>query len=150
MNAVPWLTRIPFLAILACQPLLVTPVLAQEEDLQETLRRMEQLLQRQQAELEAQRRELAEQRTLIEQLQGAQQPAPGKDEISPSLTDEPTGEEKQLADTAADEAPAKTDEAPAEVAQDAWTQMRSGMTLPIPCMTRIFPAHGRYPEPPLP
>jgi hypothetical protein len=119
MNAVPWLTRIPFLAILACQPLLVTPVLAQEEDLQETLRRMEQLLQRQQAELEAQRRELAEQRTLIEQLQGAQQPAPGKDEISPSLTDEPTGEEKQLADTAADEAPAKTDEAPAEVAQDA-------------------------------
>ena len=45
---------------------------ADEEDIQKTLLRMEQLLNQQQQELEAQRKELAEQRELIQQLQNAQ------------------------------------------------------------------------------
>lgn len=52
-----------------------TPGLAADQDIQETLQRMEALLQQQQAELEAQRRELAEQRRLIRQLQANQRPA---------------------------------------------------------------------------
>ena len=45
------------------------PVLADEQDLERTLQRMEQLLLQQQQELETQRKELAEQRILIQQLQ---------------------------------------------------------------------------------
>ena len=51
----------------------IVPALsADEQDLQETLLRMEQLLNQQQQELKAQRKELAEQRELIQQLQNAQ------------------------------------------------------------------------------
>jgi len=119
MKLPPYLNPIFIPAMLLCLATVAPPALAQDRDLQETLQRMESLLEQQQKELEAQRKELAEQRTLIKQLQEAQQSTPGKDEISPALTDEPTSEEKQLADTAADEAPAKTDEAPTEAAQDA-------------------------------
>jgi hypothetical protein len=55
----------------------VTTVLADDQDLQETLQRMEAMLQQQQAELAAQRRELAEQRELIRQLQIGRPPAAG-------------------------------------------------------------------------
>lgn len=48
------------------------PVLADEQDLERTLQRMEQLLLQQQQELETQRKELAEQRILIQQLQDGQ------------------------------------------------------------------------------
>jgi hypothetical protein len=48
------------------------PVLADEQDLEKTLQRMEQLLLQQQQELEVQRKELAEQRVLIQQLQDGQ------------------------------------------------------------------------------
>jgi hypothetical protein len=48
------------------------PVLADEQDLESTLQRMEQLLLQQQQELEVQRKELAEQRVLIQQLQDGQ------------------------------------------------------------------------------
>jgi len=53
------------------------PLFAQDQDLQETLLRMEQMLQQQQQQLEAQSKELAEQRALIQQLQESQKaPAP--------------------------------------------------------------------------
>jgi hypothetical protein len=61
--------RVLFPALLFCLTLAAPPILAQEQDLQETLRRMESLLEQQQKELEAQGRELAEQRALIQQLQ---------------------------------------------------------------------------------
>jgi len=48
-------------AILVCLALATAPVLAQEQDLQDTLRRLESLLEQQQLELQAQRKELAEQ-----------------------------------------------------------------------------------------
>ena len=51
----------------------IVPVLsADDEELQKTLLRMEQLLNEQQQELKAQRKELADQRALIQQLQNAQ------------------------------------------------------------------------------
>ena len=67
------------------------PSLAEDQGLQETLRRMEHLLQQQQEELEAQRRELAEQRELIRQLQekestAATEAAPGKVQQSPAAS----------------------------------------------------------------
>jgi hypothetical protein len=61
-----------FLVMLLCLPLVAAPVLAQEQDLQDTLHRLESLLEQQQQELQAQRRELAEQRALIRQLQESQ------------------------------------------------------------------------------
>ena len=78
--------RVLFPAVLFCLMFSAPPVLAQEQDLHETLRRMESLLEQQQKELEAQRRELAEQRTLIQQLQESQ-----KHEASQSDTQQ-TGE----------------------------------------------------------
>ena len=79
MNRARLIKRALCSAVLFCLPLAALPVLAQEQDLQDTLRRMESLLEQQQKELEAQGRELAEQRTLIRQLQesrkiGASQP----------------------------------------------------------------------------
>ncbi len=64
--------RTIFLAMLVGLPLAAAPVLAQEQDLQDTLRRLESLLEQQQQELQAQRKELAEQRALIQQLQESQ------------------------------------------------------------------------------
>jgi len=61
-----------FSAILLYLLLATAPVLAQEQDLQETLQRLESLLEQQQQELQVQRRELAEQRALIKQLQESQ------------------------------------------------------------------------------
>jgi hypothetical protein len=61
-----------FSAILLYLLLATAPVLAQEQDLQETLQRLESLLLQQQQELQAQGRELAEQRALIRQLQELQ------------------------------------------------------------------------------
>ncbi len=61
-----------FPAMLVCLVLAAPPVLAQEQDLQDTLRRLESLLEQQQQELQAQRRGLAEQRVLIQQLQESQ------------------------------------------------------------------------------
>ena len=60
--------------MLVCLVLATAPVLAQEQDLQDTLRRLESLLEQQQQELQAQRKELAEQRVLIRQLQESQKP----------------------------------------------------------------------------
>ncbi len=68
------------LVFLICQAGAVQPLLADDQDIQEALERMEQLLKQQQQELEAQRKELAEQRTLIQQLQQAQQSQDTKSE----------------------------------------------------------------------
>jgi len=65
-------TRLLILVFLIWQAAAVQPLLAEDQDLQETLDRMEQLLKQQQQELEAQRKELVEQRALIRQLQQAQ------------------------------------------------------------------------------
>lgn len=61
---------------------------ADDQSLQETLLRMEQLLEQQQAELEAQRKELAEQRVLIKQLQHSQKSLANQNE--PSAVDSPS------------------------------------------------------------
>ena len=61
-----------FLTILLCLTFAANPVQAEEQDLQDTLRRLESLLEEQQQELQTQRRELAEQRVLIQQLQESQ------------------------------------------------------------------------------
>jgi len=75
-----------------------SPVFAQDADLQETLKRMEQLLQQQQQELKAQRAELAEQKALIQQLQKAQGNL--KDQVDEQFVAEepsaPTEAEKML------------------------------------------------------
>jgi len=68
------LTMLPLLTLVA------TPVLAEEQDLQDTLRRLELLLEQQQQELQAQRKELAEQRALIQQLQQSQNKESGQPE----------------------------------------------------------------------
>jgi hypothetical protein len=65
------------LAFLLSQPLVVQSLSADDETLQQSLLRMEQLLEQQQKELEAQRKELAEQRGLIRQLQEAQKNGDG-------------------------------------------------------------------------
>lgn len=66
------------LTIVLCLPVIASPVFAEEQDLQETLRELQSLLEQQQQELQAQRRELAEQRQLIQQLQASQKTAPGQ------------------------------------------------------------------------
>jgi hypothetical protein len=77
--------RILLPVLLACLPLMPSLVLAQEQDLQETLHRLESLLEQQQQELQAQRKELAEQRALIQQLQASQKP--GTDQSEKGLED---------------------------------------------------------------
>jgi hypothetical protein len=62
-------------------PLTASPVYAQEQDLQETLQKLQSLLEQQQLELQAQRRELAEQRQLIQQLQESQKTGPAGTDI---------------------------------------------------------------------
>ena len=69
-------------AILLCLSLAATPVLAQDQDLQDTLRRLESLLEQQQEELQAQRKELAEQRALIQQLQESQKTESGQSDTN--------------------------------------------------------------------
>lgn len=64
--------------MLLCLTFTATSVLAEEQDLQDTLRRLELLLEQQQQELQEQRKELAEQRVLIQQLQANQETEPGK------------------------------------------------------------------------
>jgi hypothetical protein len=76
-----------FLTVLAYPLIAIEPLLAEDQDLQDTLQRMEQLLQQQQEELEAQRRELAEQRELIRQLQQEQRTA--AEEAAPGTADQP-------------------------------------------------------------
>lgn len=73
--------------ILACLPLTPSFVLAQEQDLQETLRRLESLLEQQQQELQSQRKELADQRALIQQLQASQasKPSPAETKLEDEL-----------------------------------------------------------------
>jgi hypothetical protein len=69
MKRMQLMKRALFSAVLFWLTFSAPPLMAQEQDLLETVRRMEFLLEQQQKELEAQRRELAEQRTLIQQLQ---------------------------------------------------------------------------------
>jgi hypothetical protein len=66
----------------------IQPAFAQDEDMQEALRRVEKLVQQQQKEIESQRKELAEQRALIQKLQVSQE----KRESSEALAskEEPT------------------------------------------------------------
>ncbi len=92
-----------FLTMLLCLPFAVTPVLAEEPDLQDTLRRLESLLEQQQQELQLQRKELAEQRALIQQLQQSQKTEPG--ELEPDLSKE-TPVSSLTAQTDPDKAPA--------------------------------------------
>ena len=66
----------------------IQPLRADDQGLQETLLRMEQLLEQQQAELESQRKELAEQRVLIQQLQRSQKTLANQNE--PSAVDVPS------------------------------------------------------------
>ncbi len=96
-----------FLTILLCQPLAATPVLAQEQDLQATLHRLELLLEQQQQELQAQRKELAEQRSLIQQLQQSQ-----KTEADEPESDR--GEETPVSSLAAQPEPDRTPSVPVE------------------------------------
>ncbi len=90
------------LTILLCLSFAVTPVLAEEQDLQDTLRRLESLLEQQQQELQLQRRELAEQRVLIQQLQQSQKTEPGEPESDLSKE---TPLSRLAAQTDPDEAP---------------------------------------------
>jgi len=83
--------RALFPAVLLCLMFSAPPVLAQEQDLRETLRRMESLLEQQQKELEAHRRELAEQRTLIRQLQESQRTGASKSDTQ-QTRETPIGE----------------------------------------------------------
>ena len=71
-------------AILVCLVLAAAPILAQEQDLQDTLRRLESLLEQQQQELQAQRKELAEQRVLIRQLQESQKKEASQPDLFPN------------------------------------------------------------------
>ena len=105
-----------FLTMLLCLPLAATPVLAEEQDLQDTLRRLESLLEQQQQELQAQRRELAEQRALIQQLQQAQKPEPGQPESD-------RNEETPVSSVAAQTDPDKASAAPVEDQKSAGQQL---------------------------
>jgi hypothetical protein len=96
-------------------PLIAPTVVAQDQDLRETVRRMESLLERQQKELDAQRRELAEQRTLIQQLQESgetkvRQPAT-------QLAEEAPGDELDPADVR-NKVPVVTTQEPASITQE--------------------------------
>ncbi|MFC1797215.1 hypothetical protein ACFL1V_08985, partial [Pseudomonadota bacterium] len=66
------ISNVTRLVLLISLSVTIQPLLADDQDLQETLNRMEQLLKQQQQELQAQRKELDEQRALIRQLQQAQ------------------------------------------------------------------------------
>ncbi len=63
----------PTFALLICLLLSWQPAAAQDQDVQATLKKMQDLLEQQQKELDAQRQELAAQRLLIKQLQGSDQ-----------------------------------------------------------------------------
>ena len=117
-------------AMLVCLALATAPVLAQEQDLQDTLRRLESLLEQQQQELQAQRKELAEQRVLIRQLQESQKKAasqPDTDLNEESLVKSlagQTGHDKSAATPAqdqesADQQLAVTDSAMTESSTDS-------------------------------
>jgi hypothetical protein len=93
-----------FLTVLAYPLMAIEPLLAEDQDLQETLQRMEQLLQQQQEELEAQRRELAEQRELIRQLQQEQRTA--AEEAAPGTADQPPSTPVVVSREAEEPAPA--------------------------------------------
>lgn len=100
-----------FLTILLCLPLASNSVLAEEQDLQDTLRRLETLLEQQQQELQEQRKELAEQRALIQQLQQSRETSPV----------EPQSEHNKETPVSSIAIQTKTDKAPVTSVEDQST-----------------------------